>query len=169
MDKIDKTGGFDRTAVQRYGRRFARVLHMEMRKGQKGDDQQIQRKKQIINDVRQHYPRGLPVIIIEKTACIHVFFDRIIGVRWYDMKGMTKWMIAMLLFLPCPSFAGEECVQLGGTCREACLPDEVIEVGAFLDCSDKQECCMKTDPAPAQEQKTGPDTEKQGAGPEPRH
>ncbi len=48
----------------------------------------------------------------------------------------------MLLF-PAFAFAGEDCSLVGGTCREVCSADEEIVKGAFLDCLEKQECCVK--------------------------
>ncbi len=48
----------------------------------------------------------------------------------------------MLLF-PALAFAGEDCSMLGGTCKEVCAAYEEAAIGAFLDCSDKQECCVK--------------------------
>jgi len=53
-----------------------------------------------------------------------------------------KWLYLALLF-PTLVFAGEDCSMFNGTCREVCAPDERAENGAFLDCSDKQECCVK--------------------------
>jgi hypothetical protein len=48
-----------------------------------------------------------------------------------------------MLLLPTFAFAGEDCSLVGGTCREVCSVHEEIEKGAFMDCSDKQECCVK--------------------------
>lgn len=53
-----------------------------------------------------------------------------------------KWLWLVLLF-PAYASAGEDCSMVGGTCREVCAAHEEIEKGAFLDCSDKQECCVK--------------------------
>jgi hypothetical protein len=53
-----------------------------------------------------------------------------------------RWLCFVLLF-PALAFAGEDCSLLGGTCREVCAAYEEAEKGAFLDCSDKQECCVK--------------------------
>lgn len=52
-----------------------------------------------------------------------------------------KWLIILILF-PTLVFAGETCQQYGGKCREACAPDETIEKGEFLDCTEKQQCCV---------------------------
>ena len=48
----------------------------------------------------------------------------------------------MLLF-PSIALAGEDCALLGGTCKDVCVAHEEAAKGAFLDCSDKQECCVK--------------------------
>ncbi|MBI5100996.1 MAG: hypothetical protein HZB33_04085 [Nitrospirae bacterium] len=54
-----------------------------------------------------------------------------------------KWILAMILF-PAISFGSENCVtQYHGTCRESCLHNEEVAEGAFIDCSDKEECCVK--------------------------
>lgn len=52
-----------------------------------------------------------------------------------------KWLCLMLLF-PALAFAGEDCSMLNGTCKEVCAAHEEAAKGAFLDCSDKQECCV---------------------------
>jgi plastocyanin len=58
-----------------------------------------------------------------------------------------KWMLAFVL-VPVFTLASEECVaQLGGKCRRACEPNEKSEQGAFIDCTDEDECCV---PDPAQ-------------------
>ena len=55
-----------------------------------------------------------------------------------------KMLLAGLLILcPAAALAGEECSAMGGVCRGVCGPDEEAEVGAFLDCTEKQECCVK--------------------------
>ena len=51
-------------------------------------------------------------------------------------------MLPLVLF-PAFVFASEECVaQLGGKCRSACAPDEKPEQGAFIDCTEKEKCCV---------------------------
>lgn len=50
--------------------------------------------------------------------------------------------VVLLLVVSSVAHAGEECVPLGGVCREVCRPHETVAVGAFLDCTDKQECCV---------------------------
>lgn len=57
-------------------------------------------------------------------------------------KNYMRWLCLMLLF-PAIAFAGEDCSMLGGTCKEVCSAQEDAAKGAFLDCSDKQECCIK--------------------------
>ena len=54
---------------------------------------------------------------------------------------MTLFFI--LLCVPAFALAGENCSMFGGTCRAACGPNETAEAGAFLDCEDTQECCVK--------------------------
>lgn len=54
-----------------------------------------------------------------------------------------KWLLVLALF-PALAFASEECVtQLKGTCKEVCAPDEAAEKGAFIDCTEKQLCCVQ--------------------------
>lgn len=39
--------------------------------------------------------------------------------------------------------ASEECAtQLGGKCRAVCAANEKAEQGAFLDCAEKEKCCV---------------------------
>jgi plastocyanin len=52
-----------------------------------------------------------------------------------------KWLMILIL-LPTLALAGETCPQVGGQCKEACAPDEAAEKGEFLDCTDKQQCCV---------------------------
>lgn len=52
-----------------------------------------------------------------------------------------KWVMVLILF-PTLVFAGETCPQVGGQCREACAPNEAAEKGLFLDCTEKQQCCI---------------------------
>ena len=52
-----------------------------------------------------------------------------------------KWLMVLILF-PTLVLAGETCPQVGGQCKEACAPDEAAEKGEFLDCADKQQCCV---------------------------
>ncbi len=57
------------------------------------------------------------------------------------------------LLVPAVASAGEECAPLGGICRPACGADEEAAVGAFLDCSVKEECCVKKDQPRTSEKK----------------
>jgi len=55
-------------------------------------------------------------------------------------------ILAFVLF-PASVLASEQCVaQLGGICRSACAPDEKSEQGAFLDCAEKESCCVPAQP-----------------------
>jgi len=54
-----------------------------------------------------------------------------------------KWL---LVFILCPAlvYASENCAtQFGGTCKDRCSQHEVAAEGAFIDCGDKQECCVE--------------------------
>ncbi len=53
-----------------------------------------------------------------------------------------RWLCFILLF-PTIALAGEDCAMLNGTCKEVCAVHEEAAKGAFLDCTDKQECCVK--------------------------
>jgi hypothetical protein len=53
-----------------------------------------------------------------------------------------------LLFALSPAFSSEVCSRLGGTCRDACGPNEAPEAGAFEDCAEKQECCIAREAVP---------------------
>ncbi|MBI5631933.1 MAG: hypothetical protein HZA15_00405 [Nitrospirae bacterium] len=53
-----------------------------------------------------------------------------------------RWLCLMLLF-PVFAFAGEDCSLINGTCKDVCAAHEEAAKGAFLDCTDKQECCVK--------------------------
>jgi len=57
--------------------------------------------------------------------------------------------VCLFLLLPAMVFGGEECSMVGGVCRDACAADEYAEVGAFIDCTEKQECCVKKKEEPA--------------------
>ena len=68
------------------------------------------------------------------------------------MKNIQAITVTFLFILLCvPAFvpAAEKCSMLGGICREACGPNETEESGAFLDCEDTQECCVKEAAAPS--------------------
>jgi hypothetical protein len=69
-------------------------------------------------------------------------------------SGKKILLTGLLLIGPAAVFAGEECSMVGGICRDACGTDEEAEVGAFLDCTDKQECCVKKTAQPDSPGKT---------------
>jgi hypothetical protein len=69
-------------------------------------------------------------------------------------SGKKILLAGLLLICPAAVFAGEECSMVGGICRDACGADEAAEVGAFLDCTDKQECCVKKTAPPDSPGKT---------------
>jgi hypothetical protein len=62
---------------------------------------------------------------------------------------MVKWF-CMLLLLPSLAMAGEDCRKMGGQCKDACGSQEEAVAGAFLDCTDTQECCVEKQGAPEQ-------------------
>ncbi|MBI5640023.1 MAG: hypothetical protein HZA17_06320 [Nitrospirae bacterium] len=73
-----------------------------------------------------------------------------------------RWLLIMVL-LPSFAFASENCVtQFGGKCRDACAPNEYEAEGAFIDCAEKEQCCVEKEasktssPASAPEPKSGP-------------
>ncbi len=53
-----------------------------------------------------------------------------------------RWLCLILLF-PALAIAGEDCSMFNGTCKDVCAVHEEAAKGAFLDCTDKQECCVK--------------------------
>ncbi len=54
-----------------------------------------------------------------------------------------KWLLVMFLF-PALAFASENCaVQFHGKCKDVCAPGEMAAEGAFIDCTDKEECCVE--------------------------
>lgn len=61
-----------------------------------------------------------------------------------------RWLLVFIFILiPATVLAGENCSMLGGTCRDVCDQNEAAEPGAYMDCTDKQECCI-----PKKESKT---------------
>jgi len=50
----------------------------------------------------------------------------------------------LLILVLTASFAhaGETCGMMGGTCRDVCGAKEQAETGDFMDCKEKQECCV---------------------------
>lgn len=61
------------------------------------------------------------------------------------MKRFPLFLSLCFLLLPALAFAGEECSAFGGKCKDACSANETAEKGAFLDCTDTQECCVPKD------------------------
>ena len=57
------------------------------------------------------------------------------------MKQLCIVLLILTLAVPL-AFGSENCGMMGGTCRDICKPDEEILEGAFIDCGDKQECCV---------------------------
>jgi len=56
---------------------------------------------------------------------------------------MSRWIMILFLLFPFSASASENCVgQFGGICRDACAPGEEAAEGAFIDCTDKQDCCV---------------------------
>ena len=51
-------------------------------------------------------------------------------------------VFVLCLFAAAPVFGSENCGMMNGICRDACTPDEQILEGAFIDCGEKQECCV---------------------------
>ena len=66
------------------------------------------------------------------------------------MKHLYASVVTSVFLLCAPAVvpAAETCSMLGGTCREACGPNETAESGAFLDCEESQKCCVKEETAP---------------------
>jgi hypothetical protein len=53
-----------------------------------------------------------------------------------------KWLLVFVLF-PTLAFASENCAtQYNGVCKEVCASAEEPAEGAFIDCGEKQECCV---------------------------
>ncbi len=53
-----------------------------------------------------------------------------------------KWLLVFVL-LPVLAAASENCAtQYNGVCRDACASGEEPAEGAFIDCTEKQECCV---------------------------
>jgi hypothetical protein len=54
-----------------------------------------------------------------------------------------KWsLLFLLLLIPALAFGGEDCSMFDGKCKDVCAENEVAEPGAFMDCTEKQECCV---------------------------
>lgn len=65
---------------------------------------------------------------------------------------MKLLLVILAIFIVLLSFAtgGENCGIMGGQCRNTCNPGEEILEGAFIDCGEKQDCCVPK--APQKEQ-----------------
>lgn len=55
---------------------------------------------------------------------------------------MNKRLLFLLLLMPTLAFGAEDCSMFDGKCRDACGANEVAMLGAFMDCTQKQECCV---------------------------
>jgi hypothetical protein len=71
------------------------------------------------------------------------------------MRNRTRIVVFCIFFIcflfdSSPVFSGENCSQLGGTCRTACGQNEESAAGAFEDCTEQQQCCVAGDAAPKQ-------------------
>ena len=57
---------------------------------------------------------------------------------------MKLRLLFLLLLIPALAFGGEHCYEFNGKCKDVCAEKEVevAEDGAFMDCTEKQECCV---------------------------
>lgn len=55
-----------------------------------------------------------------------------------------RLLVILILLFPTLALGGENCVSMGGVCRDRCSKDEAPIEGAFIDCDDKQDCCAAT-------------------------
>lgn len=79
---------------------------------------------------------------------------------------MKPGLLFLLLLIPSLALGGELCPQFNGKCRDVCAENEVAEEGAFMDCGEKQACCVPKRetqrpvipeaPLPAKKEKEGP-------------
>ncbi|TAN43352.1 MAG: hypothetical protein EPN25_00820 [Nitrospirae bacterium] len=77
------------------------------------------------------------------------------------MKRMMH-LASLLLLMAAPAFGSEQCVgQYSGTCRDVCRADEEAADGAFVDCAEKQECCVPK-AVPKEKQEKDPSAGKKG-------
>lgn len=54
-----------------------------------------------------------------------------------------NWIILLFLLFPLAAFGSENCsIQFNGICRDSCAAAEEAAEGAFIDCADKQDCCV---------------------------
>lgn len=55
-----------------------------------------------------------------------------------------KWILILLLLLPPAAFGSENCAtQFNGVCKDSCGQHETPAEGAFIDCTEKEECCIE--------------------------
>jgi hypothetical protein len=55
---------------------------------------------------------------------------------------MMVYVVALVMAVPSVVPASESCSMMGGKCRDVCGQKEKAEAGDFLDCGEKQECCV---------------------------
>lgn len=53
-----------------------------------------------------------------------------------------RWLLLLFLFIPSLASSGEYCSDSGGSCKDACEANETAEAGGFIDCTDRQDCCV---------------------------
>ena len=71
-----------------------------------------------------------------------------------------KWLLILVLF-PALAFASENCeTQFGGKCKELCAANEDAAEGAFIDCTEKEECCVERLRPQTEDVKRGSETKK---------
>lgn len=63
------------------------------------------------------------------------------------ISSVTLFFVLLLLLAASSGMAGEECSSMSGKCRNACSQNEEAQIGAFMDCGEKQECCVVKDPS----------------------
>ena len=74
------------------------------------------------------------------------------------MKKLLFAALIAFIVIPSLAFGSENCGMMGGQCRDVCNKDEQALEGAFIDCGEKQECCVYK--APRKEK--GTDAEDKG-------
>ena len=67
---------------------------------------------------------------------------------------MKLHLLFLLLLIPALAFGGELCPQFNGECKDVCAENEAAEEGTFMDCSEKQVCCVPKAPPPEQKENT---------------
>ena len=70
---------------------------------------------------------------------------------------MKLRFVVLLILLLAPSVAvgSENCGMMNGQCRDACNTDEEAHEGAFIDCGEKQECCVPKPPSKDRKEDSG--------------